>query len=109
MLSRTISLNRAQIMGDVLFELARPADRDELAHCIQQTFPGREPMAVALGVPPQEYLSYTELVCDKALEDDLTIVARERSRGEMIGLSWPNETVVFFQARSKVATRKRTS
>ena len=72
-------------MSDVLFEVARPADRDELVHCIQQTFPGREPMAAALGIPAPDYLSYTELVCEKALEDDLTIVARERVRGKMVG------------------------
>jgi ribosomal protein S18 acetylase RimI-like enzyme len=93
-------------MTDVSFEIARPTDRDDLVRCVQETFPGREPMAVALGIPPSDYLGYTEMVCEKAIEDDLTIVARERGRGRMVGFCIA-EDLVFATRYSRAPISRK--
>jgi GNAT superfamily N-acetyltransferase len=62
----------------IRYQLANSEDRDELVRCVQATFPAPhgEVMARVLGIGAPEYLAYTELVCDKAVRDGMTTIAK---------------------------------
>lgn len=70
---------------EISYDLIAPGDFAELVETVQSTFPDKEPMAVALGITPAEYRRYTELVCQKAVREGLTVVARMQDTHEIVG------------------------
>ena len=68
---------------EIIFDLLQ--EQDPLAEIVQETFPLNEPMSRCLGLSLEDYLPYTELVCQKAVSEKMTIVARLKRSGEIIG------------------------
>lgn len=69
-----------------VFELLTSQDKERLVECVQECFPAPqgETMANVLELTPQRYLKFTEMVCNKAVEDGLTFVAKN-AEGGIIG------------------------
>ena len=65
----------------------RENDIEQTIACIIETFPGNEPMAKALGITPDEYYFFAKIVCEKAVKDGLSIVAKDKKNGKLIGFS----------------------
>ncbi len=70
---------------EIRYELAETQDTPGLVDCVQRNFPTREPMAIALDLSPADYLSYSRLVCEKAIQDRLTWVAKSTATGSILG------------------------
>lgn len=64
-----------------VFRIAEFSHLESLVDCVQQSFPypQGETMASRLGIRPEEYLPFTQLVCEKAIADALSWVALDES------------------------------
>lgn len=73
-----MSPNIPQTLPRITYELADVDSLDSLVECVQKCFPapGGEVMARALNITAWDYLSYTQLVCEKAIGDQMTWVAK---------------------------------
>ncbi len=58
-----------------------PSQKEALIRCVQASFPLDEPMAVSLGLSLDAYYAYTKKVCERAVSDNLTIVATTEHHG----------------------------
>ena len=67
------------------YEVYRASDRDEMAKLLGQVFCERDPPAVAAGLTTPEFEHFVRLLCPRAAEEGLSIVARADDTGEMVG------------------------
>lgn len=67
------------------FNVYTASDADAMAGLLGDVFARRDPPAVAVDLTPAEFESFVRLWCPKAAAEGLTIVARSRQTGEMIG------------------------
>ena len=67
------------------YEVYRAADGDGVAKLLSQVFSERDPPAVAAGVTTSEFEHFVRLLCPKAAEEGLSIVARAERTGEIVG------------------------
>ena len=72
-------------LAGIYYERLKASDTEALVEAVQATFPGPsgETMARALKMTPEEYLSYTRLVCEKAALDGLCVVAKDHFWGRI--------------------------
>jgi predicted GNAT family acetyltransferase len=59
---------------------------EQTIHCMSHSFP-QEPMSQALGIDAKSYITLAEIVCQKAIKEQLSLVAKERKSGDVIGFS----------------------
>jgi ribosomal protein S18 acetylase RimI-like enzyme len=71
---------------DLSMKKLTQAELPSLIACVQASFPAPhgEVMARHLGIYPIDYLRYTEKVCAKAVDDDLTYVICHKPTGEVV-------------------------
>ncbi len=71
----------------LVIEDFRPSDVNRLVDCVQSCFPAPrgEIMARILNIMPEDYLSYTQRVCEKAVKDSMSVVARNIDTDEIAG------------------------
>jgi ribosomal protein S18 acetylase RimI-like enzyme len=68
------------------YAICGPGDVDELVALLARVFTADDPPAVAAGLTPREFEALVELYRTRAATGGLTVVAREASTGEMIGV-----------------------
>lgn len=69
----------------VRYRVLHPGDVEEMTTLIAATFSRAEPMAAALGLPPEVVREVVSVFAGRAVEDGLTFVARDCATGEMVG------------------------
>jgi GNAT superfamily N-acetyltransferase len=72
-------------METVRYSVCTLADLDEMARLLAVVFTERDPPAVAVGLAPAEFEAFVRLLCPRAAEQGLTIIARDANTGEMTG------------------------
>jgi ribosomal protein S18 acetylase RimI-like enzyme len=74
-----------QSQNEFAFVKLTQSHLESLIACIQTSFPAPngEVMAKHLGIFPEDYLSYTEIVCAKAADDGLTYLAYHQPSSEV--------------------------
>lgn len=72
------------IAGDIEYGCFEPADLEQMADVLADSFSRGEPMAVAVGLSHQDIQTIVALFGTKAAAEELTIVARS-SRGALVG------------------------
>lgn len=60
-------------------------DASEMAHLLAEEFSLYEPMGLAVGLSYDELHRIVSLYCPKAVEEQITIVARDTGTGKMVG------------------------
>jgi predicted N-acetyltransferase YhbS len=65
--------------------LLQPGDVEEMTALIAATFSRAEPMGAALGLPPEVVRQVVSVFAPRAVEDGLTLVARDAVTGELVG------------------------
>lgn len=68
---------------------------EEVIHCISHSFT-QETMSKALEIAPQSYISFAKIICQKALKDRLSLVAKDEKSGKVIGFSILEDFVTEF-------------
>ena len=61
------------------------SDADAMARLLGDVFSRRDPPAIAAGLTATEFETFVRLFCPKAAAEGLTIVARLRDTGELVG------------------------
>ena len=69
----------------VQYELFEIYALGEMAPMIAEAFNRYEPMTVARNVPFQEFVDFVKLLAPKALQEELTVLARDQETGQVIG------------------------
>lgn len=69
----------------IKYDLYRSGDRDETAKLLGEVFSERDPPAVATGLTSADFEHFVRLLCPKAADEGLSIVARAEGTGEMVG------------------------
>jgi len=67
------------------YSVYRRSDCGEMAALLGEVFSERDPPAVATGLTSADFEHFVRLLCPKAAEEGLSIVARARETGEMVG------------------------
>jgi ribosomal protein S18 acetylase RimI-like enzyme len=61
------------------------SDVDAMANLLGEVFSRRDPPAYAVGITPPEFEAFVRLFCPKAITEGLTLVARSRDTGALVG------------------------
>lgn len=77
----------------IIYEILQENDIEQTIACVIETFSIGEPMAKSLGITPDEYHSFAEIVCKKAVKDGLSIVAKDKATSKVIGFSISEDLV----------------
>lgn len=78
-------MNRERESRGVHVRLLQPADVEETTAFLAATFSRAEPMGAALGLPPEVVRQVVSVFAPRAVEDGLTLVARDAATGELVG------------------------
>ena len=70
---------------EILFQTMHPSDIEETATCISQVFSSFEPIAKALKISFNEFYRLALPVCQKAADEEISIIAKDRKTGEVVG------------------------
>lgn len=70
----------------VRYELFDMPALDDMAVIIAEAFARYEPMAVAQGLSREELVDFTKLLGPKAAQEALTVLARDQTTGQLIGV-----------------------
>ncbi|HEY5177261.1 MAG TPA: hypothetical protein VII95_17005 [Terriglobales bacterium] len=62
-----------------------PSDAEAMARLLGEVFSRQDPPAVAVALSSSEFEAFVRLLCPKAAEEGLTIVARLAGTGELVG------------------------
>lgn len=69
----------------ILFQNMEPIDIEQTAICLSQALSTFEPMTKTLKISFDEVQGLSVPVCKKAVEDGLSVIAKDRETGEVVG------------------------
>lgn len=79
------NLNVLAEKNRIIYEIFKEEDLEQTIACIIDVFPIREPMTEALHITPDEFYSFAKIYCKKAVKDGLSVIAKDRDTGGVIG------------------------
>lgn len=71
----------------IIYEILRARDLEQTIACINEVFARDEPTTIALGITANEFYGYAEVNCKKSIKDGLSVIARDKTTGNIIGFS----------------------
>ncbi|KOR36848.1 hypothetical protein AM228_10765 [Planktothricoides sp. SR001] len=69
----------------IVYEILQSQDLSSAIECVATVFPGSEPLTQCLGITKEYYYPVAEIVCQKAVEDGLSHIAKDAKTGELVG------------------------
>lgn len=70
---------------DISYQPIQPIDLEEIARCISQVFSAGEPLSQALNISVNDFDGLVVPLCQKAIDEELSLVAKDRKTGEIMG------------------------
>ncbi len=71
--------------NEILFQTMQRSDIEETATCISQVFSSFEPIAKALKISFNEFSQLAVSVCQKAADEEISLIAKDQKTGEIVG------------------------
>jgi ribosomal protein S18 acetylase RimI-like enzyme len=71
------------------------SDLEQTIECVSRNFT-QETMSKALGINRNSYMPFAEIVCQKAIEEQLSLVAKDEESEDIIGFSILEDCVAEF-------------
>lgn len=71
--------------SEILFQIMQSGDIQETATCISQVFSSFEPIAKALKISFNEFYQLAVPVCQKAADEEISLIAKDQKTGEIVG------------------------
>ncbi|GAA6615817.1 GNAT family N-acetyltransferase [Scytonema sp. NUACC26] len=71
--------------NEILLQTMQYNDIEETASCISQVFSSFEPITRALKISFNEFYRFAVPVCQKAADEEISIIAKDRRTGEVVG------------------------
>ena len=78
-------MNLAPEAIEIDYRIYEASDAAEMTTLLAEAFAHRDPLALAVGLTPPEFESFVRILLPTAAAQGLTIVARRRDTGEMVG------------------------
>ena len=72
---------------EIIYKTLQANDLEQTISCMVNTFPEAEPMTKALGITLNEFFSFAELFCKKAVNEGLSLIAKENKMGKVVAFS----------------------
>ncbi|MEG4918090.1 GNAT family N-acetyltransferase [Microcoleus sp. B7-D4] len=69
----------------ISFHKMQHSDIEQTATCISQVFSSCEPMAKALKINFKEFYRFAVPVCQKAADEEISVIAKDKKTGEVVG------------------------
>jgi len=69
----------------IIYDLLQEKDLKKTIACVTDIFTGREPVITAIGLTQEEFYPFAKLFCDKAVEEQLSYIAKDATTDEVIG------------------------
>ncbi|BAY93257.1 MULTISPECIES: GNAT family N-acetyltransferase [unclassified Tolypothrix] len=82
--------------SEILFQVMQPNDIEETVICISQIFSSFEPMAKALKISFNELYPFALSVCQKAVDEKISIVAKDRKTGKVVGFIISEDFITVY-------------
>ncbi|GAB1538935.1 hypothetical protein NUACC21_16000 [Scytonema sp. NUACC21] len=79
-------------------------DLEQVIYCLSHTFP-QETMSKALEINANSFSPFAEIVCRKAIKEQLSLVAKDEESGDVIGFSILEDFVSEFPKLDGIDTR----
>lgn len=90
----------------IIYEIFKENDLEQTIACIIDVFPRREPMTKALHITPDEFYSFAKIYCKKAVKDGLSVIAKDRDTGRVIGFMISEDLVSEPQEEIEMISKK---
>ncbi len=71
--------------NEIMFQVLSHRDIEDTATCISQVFSSFEPIAKALKISFNELYPLAVTVCQKAADEEISIIAKDQKTGEVVG------------------------
>ena len=71
--------------NEILFQVLSHRDIEDTATCVSQVFSSFEPIAKALKISFNEFYRFAVPVCQKAADEEISIIAKDQKTGEIVG------------------------
>ncbi|MGD1714217.1 GNAT family N-acetyltransferase [Dapis sp. BLCC M172] len=71
--------------NEIVYEILQEKDIEQTINCLVDVFPSAEPMSKALQVTPSELYPFAEMICQKAVAEGLSHVAKDPATSEVAG------------------------
>ncbi len=78
-------MNFIDANNEILFQTMKTSDIEETATCISQVFSSCETTTKALKISFNEFYQFALPVCQKAANEKISIIAKDRKTGEIVG------------------------
>ena len=78
-------MTKAPENAQIEYGVCTASDVDAMAILLGEVFSRRDPPAYAVGITPPEFEAFVRLFCPKAIIEGLTLVARSRDTGALVG------------------------
>ncbi|ETW92076.1 MAG: hypothetical protein ETSY1_45285 [Candidatus Entotheonella factor] len=73
------------VRNGVVYDILKIGDVSGASRCLAITFSTGEPMAKSLGITEEEFLVFAEILCKRAVKEELSIIARCQKTDHIIG------------------------
>ncbi len=70
---------------EISYEVLGTKDLEETIACMADVFPRAEPMTREVDITSDEFFPFAEIYCEKAIRERLSLVARDKATGNIIG------------------------
>ncbi|WP_419420249.1 GNAT family N-acetyltransferase [Legionella sp. D16C41] len=70
---------------EIKFSVLNNTDIDEAVECLAESFSEAEPMTHALNISVTEFSIFARYLCEKAINNSLSLVARDKTNNKLIG------------------------
>ena len=72
--------------NQITYELLQEKDLEQTINCLVDVFTSAEPIFTALKITPSEYYPVAKTICQKAVEDGLSLVAKDSATSQVAGV-----------------------
>ena len=69
----------------IIYELLQEKDVEKTLACVVDVLTSREPLTTALGLTQDEFYPFAKMFCDKAVEEQLSYIAKDAATDDVIG------------------------
>ncbi|NEO52629.1 MAG: hypothetical protein F6K54_05795 [Okeania sp. SIO3B5] len=71
--------------NEIVYEILQEKDLEQTINCLVDVFPNSEPISRALKVTPSDFYPFAEMICQKAVVEGLSHIAKDSVTSEVAG------------------------
>ncbi|NET30190.1 hypothetical protein [Okeania sp. SIO1I7] len=93
--------------SEIVYEILQEKDLGQTINCLVDVFPSAEPIFSSLKVTPSEFYPFAEMICQKAVAEGLSHIAKDSVTSEVAGFIISDHlSSEFYEEISKNVSQK---